>query len=239
MHVTAPDLRTARGATWNLAYDHRLSASWSFHAGLLDRRSSHELVVEPAQTDHGAELRLRSDGRSTYREAEVGVHFTHAPGVDLNATYVRSAARGDLNTFTSFFGAVLSPIIGANAYAPAATDVPHRLLVRGRMMPTPRWLLLGIGEWRTGFPYSVVDQALDFVGQRNVGYRFPNTFRLDLGVERRFKVLKWQPWVGMRVNNALNAFLPTDVQANIASPAFGSFYNSEPRQLRLQLRFER
>jgi len=79
---------------------------------------------------------------------------------------------------------------------------------------------------------------LDFVGPRN-DRRFPNHLRVELGVERRFEGLKWRPWIGIRAYNALNAFLPTDVQANLASPAFGSFYNSEYRQLRLQLRFER
>ena len=38
---------------------------------------------------------------------------------------------------------------------------------------------------------------------------------------------------------ALNAFLPADVQANLASPALGSLYNSQFRQYRLQVRFER
>jgi hypothetical protein len=33
--------------------------------------------------------------------------------------------------------------------------------------------------------------------------------------------------------------MPSDVQANLNSPAFGSFYNSEYRQFRLQVRFER
>jgi hypothetical protein len=41
------------------------------------------------------------------------------------------------------------------------------------------------------------------------------------------------------VDNALDAFLPTDVQANNSSPFFGSFYNSEYRQFRIQTRFER
>ena len=43
----------------------------------------------------------------------------------------------------------------------------------------------------------------------------------------------------MRADNALNSFLPSDVQANIASPAFGTFYNTEYRQFRIQVRFER
>jgi hypothetical protein len=181
---------------------------------------------------------LSSDGRSKYREAEFGVHFTHAPGIDINATYVRSTSRGDLNAFANFFGAVPSPVISTNAYAPTAADVPHRVLVRGRLS-LPKWLLVGTVDWRTGVPYSVVNETLDFVGARNTNYRFPNLVRVEIGLERRLKVLKWRPWVGLRVHNALNAFLPTDVQANLASPAFGSFYNSEYRKLRLIVRFER
>ena len=105
-------------------------------------------------------------------------------------------------------------------------------------MPTKSWLFVGVLDWRTGLPYSVVNEALDFVGTRN-DRRFPNYIRLELGVERRITLLKFRPWVGVRADNALNAFLPTDVQANISSPFFGSLYNSEYRQFRIQFRFER
>ena len=237
VHVVAPNLRTARSRTWNLSFDQRFNASWSLHAGYLDRAGTHELLVEPITSADGSALRLDSNGQSEYREAEVGVHFTHAPGVDLNATYVRSLSRGDLNSFTDFYGAVLAPVVGQNAYGPTAADVPNRFFVRGRIMPTPRWLVLGIADWRTGVPYSIVNDALDFVGARNVGYRFPMTVRTQIGVERRVKILKWDPWIGVRVDNPINAFLPTDVQNNIGSPAFGSFYNSEYRRLRIIVQF--
>jgi hypothetical protein len=238
VHVTSPDFHTSRGSTWNVSFDHRLTASWSIHGGVLSRNSTHELIVNPIRTLTGEGLLLSSDGRSTYHDAEVGVHYTRGSTLDITSTYVRSAARGDLNSFMNFFGTVLTPIVGANAYAPTSSDMPNRLLVRGRLMPTPRWLFLGIGDWRSGFPYSIVDDALDFVGPRNSA-RFPSTFRLDLGVEHKFKLLKWEPWIGVRVNNALDTFLPTDVQSNLSSAAFGSFYNSDYRQFRLQVRFER
>ena len=156
----------------------------------------------------------------------------------MNVSYARSAARGDLNALTNFFDTVLWPVIGANAYAPLAADAPNRLLARGRAMPTPRWLLLGMVDWRSGLPYSAVNETLDFVGLRN-RLRFPAYARVELGVEHRFRILKLQPWIGVRASNAFDAFLPTDVQANTSSPQFGSFYNSEYRQLRLQIRFER
>ncbi len=166
------------------------------------------------------------------------MHFTHSHGVDVTLSYSRSVARGDLNSLASYFDVMMWPIIGQNAYAPTSADVPNRFLARGRAMPTERWLLVGIFDWRSGLPYSVVDEYLDFVGARNA-LRFPPYARTELGIEHRFKIFKYQPWIGVRAFNAFDKFLPTDVQANISSPAFGTFYNSEYRQLRIQIRFER
>ena len=238
MRVTAA-LQTPRSRTWDISYDHRFNNQWSLHLGGLDRRGSHELIVDPLQiaTDRG-QLQLSSRGRSSYREADVSVQFTRGQAADFRVSYARSVARADLNALTTYFDAILWPVVGSNAYAPAYTDAPNRLLARGRLMPTPRWLMLGIFDWRSGVPYSVVNEALDYVGPRN-SLRFPTYVRLEVGLERRFKILKLSPWIGVRVWNALNSFLPTDVQANLGSPAFGSFYNSEYRQYRIQVRFER
>jgi hypothetical protein len=216
-----------------------LNSEWSLHLGAIGRRGSHELIVEPLQLGIGAgQLRLSSSGRSSYRAADVAVHFTRGTTADFHVSYARSAARGDLNSLTNYFDAVLWPVVGENAYAPAPTDAPNRLLARGRLMPTPRWLMLGIFDWRSGLPFSVVNETLDYVAPRN-NRRFPSYVRLEVGLERRFKIFKFEPWIGLRVWNALNSFLPTDVQANLGSPAFGSFYSSEFRQYRIQVRFER
>ncbi|MEO8256216.1 MAG: carboxypeptidase regulatory-like domain-containing protein [Acidobacteriota bacterium] len=233
------DLETPRTRTWDVAYDHRINSEWSLHLGGIGRQGSRELIVDPLQTGAGTgQLRLSSSGRSSYRAADVTVHFTRGTTADFHVSYARSAARSDLNALTNYFDAVLWPVVGDNAYAAAATDAPNRLLARGRLMPTPRWLMLGIFDWRSGLPYSVVNEALDYVGPRN-DRRFPTYVRLEVGLERRFKILKFEPWIGLRVWNALDSFLPTDVQANLGSPAFGSFYSSEFRQYRIQIRFER
>jgi hypothetical protein len=237
-HVTAPDLDTSRSLTWDLVYDHRFTDQWALRLGVIDRRGTNELMVDPVTTGPDPRLLLHSDGRSSYREAEVGLHFTDGPRLDFNVSYVRARARADLNAFTVFFDSVRWPVFGENQYAPARTDTPHRLLARGRAMPTPSWLLIGVVDWRTGLPYSVVDDARDFVGRRNTR-RFPAHLRLELGIEHRFRIFRFRPWIGVRADNALNAFLPLDVQNNIGSPAFGSFYNSEFRQFRIQVRFQR
>ncbi len=125
-------------------------------------------------------VRLESNGRSQYREVELSVHYTGWRSTDINVSYVRSVARTDLNAFTSFFDSVLWPVFGENGYGPARTDVPHRLLVRGRSRPLQNWLVVGMLDWRSGMPYSVVNETLDFVGDRN-GRRFPTYVRVEPG----------------------------------------------------------
>jgi carboxypeptidase family protein/TonB-dependent receptor-like protein len=240
----APNLQTARSATWDVAFDHRVNRAVTLHAGMLDREGSHALIVEPVRPPapsgvggaHGGEYLMNSTGRSSYVQEEVEVHVARGTRSDLNASYVHSSAREDLNSLLNFLDVVVQPVVGENAYAPAMADAPNRLLLRGWTKLTPGWQLLGTIDWRTGLPYSVVDDDLEFVGARNA-LRFPTYFRVDAGVERRLAIAKFHPWVGLRISNALNSFLPADVQANLSSPAFGSFYNSVWREYRIAFRF--
>jgi hypothetical protein len=234
--MMAPNLRTSRSVTWDLGLDHKLNKDWTLHFGVIDRQGSHELLLIPTITTSGPTLLLQSEGRSRYREGEISAHYTGGPGVDLNLSYVYSQARADLNSFTYFFDNVLAPVVGENGYGPARADAPHRFLARGRAYPMRNWLLVGVLDWRSGLPYSVVNEYLDYVAPRNV-LRFPDYKRVDFGVEHRFKIKKYRPWIGVRADNALSNFLPSDVQANISSPAFRTFYNSEYRQFRIQIRF--
>jgi hypothetical protein len=233
-HVIAPELRTARSRTWDVAYDYLWTPQWTFRLSGLNRHGSHELVVDARR---GA-LTLSGDGRSNYRELSAGFDYKRSTSAGLHVTYTRSLARSDTNPFASYFDTMMWPIIGADTFAVASIDVPNRLFARGHVQLRPTWLVLGILDWRTGTPYSVVNEALDFVGTRNAR-RMPDRAKVELGVEHRFVGVKWKPWIGIRAYNAFDAFLPRDVQANLASPSFGSFYNPEYRQLRLQLRFER
>jgi hypothetical protein len=235
--VVAPGPQAAGSSTWDIAFDHRVSRMLTIHAGVLDREGSHELLVEPVRAPQ-AQYVLSSTGRSSYLQEEVEAHLGRGVRSDLNASYVHSSAREDLNSLLNFLDTVVQPIVGDNAYAAGMADAPHRFLLRGRIMPTPAWQLLGTIDWRSGLPYSVVDEDLEFVGQRNV-LRFPTYFRVDAGFERRLAIAGIHSWLGVRVSNALNSFLPSDVQANLNSPAFGSFYNSVWREYRIAMRFEK
>jgi len=235
--VTAPDLEPAHSATWDLGYDNHVHHDFSYHLGILDRQGTHQSIVEPIVSAAGGEYLLSSSGRSRYIQEEVGVHLERGSHADVTASYVHSSAQEDLNSLLNFFDVIPQPIVGENQYGPAMADARHRFLMRGRLTPGP-WLFVGTVDWRSGLPYSVVDEDLEFVGDRN-SQRFPTYFRVDAGVERRMTVKGLHPWIGLRVSNALNSFLPADVQANLGSPAFGDFYNSVYREYRIRIRVER
>jgi len=80
---------------------------------------------------------------------------------------------------------------------------------------------------RSGFPFSMVNDRLDFVGVRN-RERFPAFLSLDATVLKSFTVpfLDKQARAGVIIFNITNHFNPRDVQNNLSSSYFGQFFNS-------------
>ena len=93
----------------------------------------------------------------------------------------------------------------------------------------------------TGFPYSKVDNNLNFVGPRDEAGRFPTFFSLDFQLTREFHVKFMGKERGLRVGvkifNATNHDNPRDVQGNIFAANFGGFYNSVGRLYRGKFEF--
>jgi outer membrane receptor protein involved in Fe transport len=233
------DLQTSRSATWNVGYEHRLKPWASVRANFLEREGRHELILDTAQQGSRGVITLASAGRSTYRDTEVGVHFARGVKLDIDLSYTHSRSTADLNdAYGYFLSLTADPILRPNAYGPTDTDSPNRFVGRGRATLGRDWMLELAGELRSGFPYSAVDEQLDFVGARN-SLRFPTVGTVDASVEHRFRIGRFEPWIGVVFVNALNSFSPEDVQRNVASPAYGYFYSSPIRQVRITVHFHR
>ncbi len=106
-------------------------------------------------------------------------------------------------------------------------DIPHRFLAYGEVKAPKGLTVMPALEVRTGFPYSIVNDRLDFVGFRNRA-RFPMFMSLDATVLKGFKIpfLDKQARAGVIIFNITNHFNPRDVQNNVTSPHFGQFFNS-------------
>jgi hypothetical protein len=144
---------------------------------------------------------------------------------------VRSHGTRDLNDYDQFFGNFRNPIIRPNENSLSSTDVPNRLIVRGTIGLPGQWVFTPLYEWRSGFPWSAVDEFQDFVGTRNESGRLPTVSSLDFSLVRPLKFRKYRFTGGIKVYNALNKGNERDVQNNIASPDFGKFFNPIQRSI--------
>lgn len=235
---TAGDLDTARGRTWHLEYQHRITPNLTFSAEHLRRVGSRELIVEPVAMPSGAQLRLSSDGASRYRETGLQVRYARGDRFSLDVTYVYAKSSADLNAFSAFFNTVRMSLIRDNAFAPTDADVPHRLLARARIVVAGKWRFVPLLEVRNGFPYTAVDERWEFMGVRNSDRHFPAVVRFDVAAERQVALGGWRPWLGVRILNVFDRIHPRDVQNILSSPRFGEFFNSDPLQARITVRMQ-
>ena len=88
-----------------------------------------------------------------------------------------------------------------------------------------------IYEWRTGFPWSAVNEFQDFVGERNKAGRLPTVSTLDFTLARPWRFRKYHFTAGLKVYNVFDAGNERDVQNNITSPDYGKFYNPIQRSI--------
>jgi hypothetical protein len=228
-------LQAPHALTWHLELDLRITAALSVRTDVLSRQGDREhLLVQEIESGSGW-LTLDGRGRSRYRELALGARYTRGTRLTADVSYVRSSAHADVNASSTFLGSLRQPLVRPNAFARADSDVPNRLVaqVRGE---TGQWRWASVLEWRDGLPYSAYDELQDYVGTPNEAGRLPVFASLDVSAEHRFTVGKVRGWVGLQLFNALGRVNPQDVQRNVDAPDFGTFYNSEPRRLRLTLR---
>lgn len=229
LNRAAADLRTPFSRIWNLELDHRFNDRWSAKVNYLRRAGRNAFIVDPTTGPAGPELLLSSNGRSRYYETELSVRYAPPGGSETTVSYVRSRAETDLNTYDGFFGNTRNPIIQPNQYGLADTDTPNRVIIRGSYLLPWRLTFQPLLDLHNGFPYSILAEDQSFVGRRNGGGRYPLFASFDFSASRPVKIWKYRATLGVRLFDALDRFNPRDVQNNLASPAFGSFFNTVPR----------
>jgi hypothetical protein len=220
--------------TWNLQLDQVITRWLSCRVSFLNSRTDHVAVVDPVPGPGGSGLlTLSADGASRYHALELTERFTLPKKSALYVSYVHSSARGDLNTFDTYFGDIATPIIRPNQYSNLLSSVPNRLVAWGEIALPSRVTIAPIVEYRDGFPFSVRDAGQFFVGVRNAdATRFPHFLSVDGELAKEFQVTKrYAVRLSVRGFNLTNHFNPRDVRANIADPGFGSFFAPYRRYL--------
>ena len=222
-------LHSPRSMRWSVQIDRRLTKQLTARIGYLQRSTVNEPIVYPRLNKlGGGMLILNNRGRSEYKELQVLAVYNSQHFHNWNASYVWSRARGHLNTADNFLGDFPALVVRPNEYGPLPFDAPHRFLAYGEMKAPLALTISPSIEIRSGFPFSFVNERLEFVGARNQAGRFPAFISLDASILKGFKVpiLDKRARAGVVIFNITNHFNPRDVQNNTGSLHLGQFYNS-------------
>ena len=244
-NIVAARLRNPRSVRASLQIDFPITSKLTGRIGYLQRSTTDDFIVDTIDASGQGALVLSNRGRSRYRELQLLAIYDNPRIGTWNATYVWSDARGDLNSIDNFLGDFPAFVVRPNEYGPQPFDAPHRFLAYGQLRIRYDINISPVVEIRSGFPFSFVNERLDFVGPRNQAGRFPTFLSLALQVTKGFAIPKIVPRIGGRrtriglaVLNTTNHFNPSDMQNNITSPRLGQFFNSLGASVRGKFEFD-
>jgi outer membrane receptor protein involved in Fe transport len=237
-HVAPVSLRVPRSLGWTLQVDRQIREGLFIRLGYEERHSFQEFFVTPSQPGAASpRLSLLNSGHQDYRELLGMVRWKVSERTTLFASYVHSRAEGELNDYNRFFGNYPYPLIRPNQFGPLDSDAPNRGLFWDIIGLPWKLTFIPILDVHTGFPFSRLDQNWNFLGAENRAGRLRTFLGLDTKfqypVDFTFHDHRIQFLFGLSVYNVLNRSNPRDVQQYYASPNYGTFYNSVPRQFRI------
>lgn len=195
---------------------------------LRESRDGFAWETQPA----GGTLLLHNNRQDRYVAGEAWLRRVFGENAQLEVDYTRSRASSNEVLDPTLAVLILAP----QQPGPLLWDTPQRVVSSG-WTPIPIWglLLSGFFEYRTGFPFSVVNEQQQLVGAPN-RLRFPNYFNLNLGLEKRFK-FRGREWaVRVTAVNITDHDNPDLVVNNIDAPNFLTYAGGQGRALTLRLR---
>jgi hypothetical protein len=223
--ISSEGLESPRSVTWNAEIDRSLAEGLQLRVGYQERYGSEEFLVDRVVEGDRGTLELSSDGHSVHRELGVTARVSRG-GNELFLAYSKSRSTGDLNNFGTLYQNLRSPLVFENEDSLFELDVPNRLLIWGVWM-LPKDIEVGPGiEWRSGFPYTVLDESYLPRGSRNQGGRFPAFLSMDVRVTKGVTFRGRKIRVGFQAYNIGSHFNPRDAVTSVSSPRFGEFLNS-------------
>ncbi len=225
------DLDTSpRNFTTNLEVDRELRRGMVIRASYLYSLTQDIYVVTPVSGAPGGTslLGLANTGGSHYQEFEATLHYQPSERIAINVSYVRSHARGDLNSLSDVFVPLEQPVIRPDFTGTLAQNVPNRVVGWGEVPLPWKFKVSPVADIHTGLPYSEIDSFQNYVGTPN-GQRFPTFFSLDVKIYREFRLrfrffgpLKNRSIrIGAYSLNLTEHSNPLEIYNNVTSPVFG------------------
>jgi len=232
--LTARGLRQPRFTTSSIGWQQKIRRNTLIDVELLARNGYHGFVyVDQNPAAPGGTFLLQDTRKDRYRAATFTVRHIFSENTQVYGAYTRSRAHSNQ---------VLNPALGsiffaAQQSAPLAWDAPNRFLTWG-WTPTHIWKIQFsyFFEYRTGYPYSIVNLQQQLVGPPNAS-RFPDYDNLNVALEKKFAFRGYLWAARIELVNALNHRNPNVVVNNVDAPNFGQLSGGQRRAFTARVRF--
>jgi len=230
--------------------ERKLPRQYYLKAGYTHRQGNRGFSFYPAvpvtedNFYQGVTYILENWRRERYDAAEISLRHTFASKFEWFAGYTRSSARSNAAVEYS----LENPIFGPQAPGPEPWDAPNRfhtwgwaplptaILPHGLQFITRNTSVAYLVEYRTGFPFSAVDEQGFMVGAPD-SLRFPDYFNINLSLERRFTAIHYLWAWRFGFNNLTNNPNPNVVNNVMGTPQYLTFARGQVRAFNVRLRF--
>jgi hypothetical protein len=214
----------------NLQVEQVLSPRLRLRANYLLSHSEELIVLAPRVNETTHAFVLNGDGNSRFRQVELTAAATAGMESQIYLSYVRSYSVGNLNEFNTYLANFPPPVILPDAHTYLPGNAPNRFLAWGVLAFPLKFRLMPKVEYRSGFPWSPLSPAQEYVGIPNQS-RFPASFSVDARVTKDIKVTdKYSFRFGVSGSNLTNHFNPISIHANTGDPAYGIFFGEYRRR---------
>jgi hypothetical protein len=188
--------------------------------------------VEQESTPSTETFDLSNRRRDVYDAVSITLHQTFGSDYVWMANYTRSRALSNAVIDLSIDQRLrVQDNVGRLPW-----DAPHRLLSWGYLPAWSRnWAFAYMLDLRSGYPFSVVNDAEAVVGAAN-SWRFPRNLELNVHLERKFRLGKYRVAVRGGVNNVMNSANATGVNNVVDSRTFLHYYGRQGRHAVFRLR---
>ncbi len=235
------------GATnWNLNVDQQITPHAFLTAKYLRRRgtdgfafintlapdSPPSLLPLPNTTSPGV-YELANLRRDNYDSVEISVRQTFSGQHEWMASYTRSRAISNavLDPSTSIPLQILTGMVSM------PWDAPNRFLGWTYLgLPWKNWAIAALADARSGYPFSIRDQAGLVLGAVN-SRRYPMNLDLNIALERMITLAGYRFALRGGMDNVTNQANPTAVNNVIGAPQFLQFLGEEGRHFVVRVRF--
>jgi len=247
--VNERELRAPYSHTTSLGAERKLPRDFYLKLGYTHRVGKRGFVFLPQapmlapEAGASATYDLVNARREQYNAVDISLRHIFAGRFEWFLGYTRSSTR----TNAAVDYSLENPIFAMQAPGPYAWDAPNRVHMWG-WAPLPNAVLprrlrfvtrnttaAYLVEYRTGFPFGVVNEDGFLEGTPN-SRRLPDYFNINLHLERQFRALHYLWAWRFGFNNLTNNGNPNVVNNVIGTPQFLTYGRGQARAFSVRLR---